>query len=101
LNTDLQYPFGRVQLVEYSRSAKNNCLKAIQALPLQLDYAIKNFNDAHLHTPYRDGGWTPDQIIHHLADSHMNAFKRFKLALHEEHPPLNLMIKMYGLKQSM
>jgi hypothetical protein len=40
MNTDLQYPIGRVQLVEYSETAKNNCLKAMQALPIQLDYAI-------------------------------------------------------------
>jgi hypothetical protein len=86
MNIDQQYPIGRVQLVEYSESAKINCLKAIQALPLHLDYAIENLNDTHLHTPYRDGGWTPNQIIHHLADSHMNAFIRFKLALCEEHP---------------
>ena len=86
MNTDLQYPIGRVQLLDYSEAAKNNCLKAIQGLPIQLDYAIENLNDTHLHTPYREGGWTPNQIIHHLADSHMNAFIRFKLALNEDHP---------------
>ncbi len=86
MNTVLQYPIGRVQLLEYSDIVKDNCLKAIQGLPIQLDYAVENLNDTHLHTPYRDGGWTPNQIIHHLADSHMNAFIRFKLALHEEHP---------------
>ena len=86
MNIDLQYPIGRVQLLEYSDIVKDNCLKAIQGLPIQLDYAVENLNDTHLHTPYRDGGWTPNQIIHHLADSHMNAFIRFKLALHEEHP---------------
>ena len=86
MNTDLQYPIGRVQLLGYSDIVKDNCLKAIQGLPIQLDYAIENLNDTHLHTPYRDGGWTPNQIIHHLADSHMNAFIRFKLALHEERP---------------
>ena len=86
MNTDLQYPIGRVQLVEYSEAAKDNCLKSIRALPLQLDHAIENLNDTHLHSPYREGGWTPNQIIHHLADSHMNAFIRFKLALNEDHP---------------
>lgn len=86
MKPDLQYPIGRVELIEYNEVVKDNCLKAIQTLPLQLDYAIQDLNDTHLHTPYRDGGWTPNQIIHHLADSHMNAFIRFKLALNENHP---------------
>lgn len=85
---DLQYPIGRAQLIEYSDSSKDNCLRAIRALPIQLDLAVENLNDTHLHTPYRVGGWTPNQIIHHLADSHMNAFIRFKLALNEEHPTI-------------
>lgn len=53
MNTDLQYPIGRVQLLEYSDIVKDNCLKAIQGLPIQLDYAVENLNDTHLHTPYR------------------------------------------------
>lgn len=86
MNETLQYPIGRVQLVTYSEAAKESCLRAIQSLPLQLDQAIENLNDSHLHAPYRSGGWSPNQIIHHLADSHMNAFIRFKLALVERHP---------------
>jgi len=48
MNTDLQYPIGRVQLLEYSNIAKDNCLKAIQSLPIQLDYAVENLNDKKL-----------------------------------------------------
>ena len=88
MNEDLQYPIGRVQLIDYSETAKDNCLRAMQALPLQLDYVIQDLNDTHLQTPYREGGWTPNQIIHHLADSHMNAFFRFKLALLENNPTI-------------
>ena len=88
MNHDLQYPIGKFQLTDYSEAVKDNCLKAIQTLPLQLDYAIQDLNDTHLHMPYRDGGWTPNQILHHLADSHMNAFIRFKLALLENNPTI-------------
>lgn len=51
MHTDLQYPIGRVQLLEYSDAAKENCLKTIRALPLQLDHAVENLNDT-VSTPF-------------------------------------------------
>ena len=84
----LRYPTGKVAFVEYSEKAKNDCVAAILAMPPLLDFAVENLNDDHLHTPYREEGWTPNQIFHHLADSHMNAFIRFKLGLTEEHPTI-------------
>lgn len=60
----------------------------IRALPATLERAVKGLNDTQLDTPYRDGGWTVRQVVHHLADAHMNAFIRMKLILTEEKPTL-------------
>ncbi len=60
----------------------------IRALPALLESAVEGLSDAQLDTPYRQGGWTVRQVVHHLADSHMNAFVRMKLILTEEHPTL-------------
>jgi uncharacterized damage-inducible protein DinB len=51
-----------------------------------LEYAVLNLNDDQLHVPYREGGWTINEIVNHVADSHMNAFIRFKLGLTEDNP---------------
>ncbi|MEH7748645.1 putative metal-dependent hydrolase, partial [Neobacillus drentensis] len=61
-------------------------INEIEGLPRLLRDALKDLNNEQLDTPYRSGGWTVRQVIHHLADSHMNAFVRFKLALTEENP---------------
>jgi len=63
----------------------------LRQLPIELEYAIENLDATHLNSPYREGGWTIQQLVHHIADSHMNAYIRFKLALTEE----NLTIKTY------
>ncbi len=63
-------------------------IDAIAALPDQVEAAVKGLNDAQLDTRYREGGWTVRQVVHHLADSHMNAFVRMKLILTEDHPTL-------------
>ena len=55
-------------------------------LPAMLEFAIKDLDAAQLHTPYRPGGWTVHQLIHHIADSHINAYTRFKLGLTEDNP---------------
>lgn len=60
----------------------------IRALPSGLEEAVSGLNDAQLDTPYREGGWTVRQVVHHLADSHLNAFIRMKLILTEEHPAI-------------
>ncbi len=60
----------------------------IQQLPAQLEAAIAGLNDAQLDTPYRDGGWTVRQVVHHLADSHMNAYIRMRLIATEDRPTL-------------
>jgi uncharacterized damage-inducible protein DinB len=60
----------------------------IRNLPKKLQEAVKGLDDQQLQTPYREGGWTPAQVVHHLADSHMNAFIRMRLALTEEKPTI-------------
>ncbi|MFN0156652.1 MAG: YfiT family bacillithiol transferase [Bacteroidota bacterium] len=60
----------------------------ISTLPSLVKQAVSGLNDQQLDTTYRDGGWTVRQVVHHLADSHMNAFVRMKLILTEERPPL-------------
>jgi uncharacterized damage-inducible protein DinB len=60
-------------------------IEAIRRLPSELNATIDGLTDSQLDIPYREGGWTPRQIVHHIADSHMNAFIRMKLVLAEEH----------------
>ena len=67
---------------------RNAKIAAIAALPDILAQSVKGLNDTQLDTPYRDGGWTVRQVVHHLADSHMNSFIRTKLALTEEVPTI-------------
>lgn len=60
----------------------------IRALPAKLEAAINGLTDKQLDTPYREGGWTVRQVVHHLADAHLNAFVRTKLILTEDNPRL-------------
>jgi hypothetical protein len=86
---DLQYPIGRFVATDtYQPELQDDCISAIEALPAWLDVCIENLDADQLDTPYRPGGWTVAQVIHHLADSHMNAFIRLKLALTEESPTI-------------
>ena len=86
---DLQYPIGRHDTPDtYRPELQNDWIAAIEALPSWLDVCIENLDAAQLETPYRPGGWTVIQVIHHLADSHMNGFIRTKLALTEESPTI-------------
>ncbi|MBK9636370.1 MAG: bacillithiol transferase BstA [Bacteroidetes bacterium] len=86
---DPRYPIGKyLPQADFTKEVMENWLAIIAALPTQLDLAIKNLNDDQLDTPYRDGGWTVRQVVHHVADSHMNAYIRFKLALTEENPTI-------------
>jgi hypothetical protein len=63
-------------------------IQKIKDLPAKLELVLKELNDQQLDTPYRDGGWTVRQVVHHLADSHMNAFLRFKFMLMEDFPKI-------------
>jgi uncharacterized damage-inducible protein DinB len=89
--TDPKYPIGRYEPKPFSEEQKNEWLDNIRQLPSELEYAIQNLDEVQLHSPYREGGWTVHQLVHHVADSHMNAYIRFKLALTEE----NVTVKTY------
>jgi hypothetical protein len=92
--TDHKYPIGRYEPKSFSETQKEEWLNNIRQLPAELEYAIQNLDEAQLLSPYREGGWTIQQLVHHVADSHMNAYIRFKLALTEE----NLTVKGYEEK---
>jgi hypothetical protein len=82
--SDLRYPIGRYEPKPYSEELKKEWLHNIRQLPTELEYAIQNLDADQLQSPYREGGWTIHQLVHHVADSHMNAYVRFKLALTED-----------------
>ena len=65
-----------------------NHIAAIERLPAEAEAVVAGLDDAALDTPYREGGWSPRQVIHHLADSHMNAFIRMRLIVTEDHPAI-------------
>jgi hypothetical protein len=71
-----------------TQSEREDCIARIGALPAQLRELIADATDEELARPYRPGGWTSFQVIHHLADSHMNMFVRAHLILTEDNPPL-------------
>ncbi len=84
---DPQYPIGKFQAPEKITPAMRvEFINQIAEAPERLRAAIKGFSAAQFGTPYREGGWTVRQLVHHLPDSHMNAYIRCKLALTEEEP---------------
>lgn len=68
--------------------AKDKWIQVLEEVPAKLKQAVEVMTDSQLDTPYRDGGWTVRQVVHHLADSHMNSYIRFKLSLTEETPAI-------------
>jgi hypothetical protein len=86
---ELQYPIGKfVKPAHIPEVLVHDWIKEIEKLPEQLIAAIDGLSEEQLDTPYRPEGWTVTQVIHHLADSHMNAYMRFHLALTEENPTI-------------
>jgi hypothetical protein len=87
---DLRYPIGRFSLPASSVAGVRAAhIQTVRLLPERLCIAIAGLNDARLDTPYREGGWTVRQVVHHLADSHAMAYTRCKLALTEDWPTVN------------
>jgi hypothetical protein len=84
---DLSYPIGRFEWTgESSEAQRRESIARIQAAPARLRAAVAGLTGAQLDTPYRPGGWTVRQVVHHLPDSHMHSYARFRLALTEEAP---------------
>lgn len=83
---DLRFPIGRATIPEADAATYARLIDDIAAAPAALRAAVSGLTDAQLDTPYRDAGWTVRQVAHHVPDSHMNAYVRFKLALTEDAP---------------
>ena len=85
---DLRYPIGKYQPQPFSAKQLEEWLIDIKFLPQHLENAILNLDEQQLATAYRPEGWTVRQVVHHVADSHMNAYIRFKLGLTENNPTI-------------
>ena len=89
MNPDLSYPLGRFEMPKSVDVAmRSGHVAAIESTPRSLRDAIAGLDARQLDTPYRPGGWTVRQVVHHLPDSHMNAYVRFRLALTEDAPTI-------------
>jgi hypothetical protein len=94
-STDPRYPVGAPPRIESIDAAQiSGYIAGLAALPENLRSAVDGLNDVQLDTPYREGGWTVRQLVHHIADSHMQAYGRMRLALTEDWP----VIKPYNEK---
>lgn len=86
---DLRYPIGRFEYDgNSSREVIDRFISDIDSLPRLLRAAVAGLDDKQLDAPYRDGGWSSREVVHHVADSHMNAYVRCKLALTEHAPTI-------------
>ena len=86
---DLRFPIGEFKMVpDATPEMRENWIKEIESAAVRLREAVAGLSDEQLDTPYRPEGWTIRQVVHHLPDSHMNSYTRFKLALTEEHPAI-------------
>ena len=87
---ELRYPIGRMKLLEGPADARqrDEWIHTIEGLPRRLREAVEGFTPQQWDTPYRPGGWSVRQLVHHIPDSHLNAYTRFKLALTEDEPTI-------------
>jgi hypothetical protein len=87
--SDLSYPIGKFHFSgSLSEDLKRQAIDDIEETPTKLRSAVTGLSEDQLNTPYRPGGWTVRQVVHHVPDSHMNAYMRFKLALTEDEPTI-------------
>jgi hypothetical protein len=86
---DPSYPIGKFEMPkEVMAARRKQAIDEIASTPAKMRAAVKGLNDAQLDTPYRAGGWTVRELVHHVPDSHLNAYVRLKLALTEEKPTI-------------
>ena len=91
MNNDdlLRYPIGKfIARDSYSTEELQRCIERIENLPREIEKIINSMTIKQLDTRYREGGWTARQVVHHMADSHMNAYIRFKWSLTESTPTI-------------
>jgi hypothetical protein len=88
----LRYPVGKFERLKapLGRAGREPLVKTIEDTPARLRALVGGLSDAELETPYRPGGWTIRQVVHHVPDSHMNAYVRMKLAATEESPTIRV-----------
>ena len=85
----LRYPIGKFQFREATLSLDTPAfIASLEALPAELRKIVEDLNETQLDTPYRPEGWTVRQLVHHVADSHMHSYLRFRWALTEENPTI-------------
>src|SRR5512140_1351330 len=86
---DPRYPVGHPELKQtYTTDERKQLIEQIAAAPSRLRDAAAGLSDSQLNTPYREGGWSVRQVVHHVPDSHLNAYIRTKLALTEDEPTI-------------
>ena len=86
---DPRYPIGKIELPgALTPAARAQAIATLAGVPHALHDAVRGLDQAQLDTPYRDGGWTLRQVVHHIADSHVNAYVRHKLTITETDPPV-------------
>ena len=89
ITTDASYPVGRFDRhATIAPGMRAPAIDVLRALPAQLRLNVADLSESQLDTPYRDGGWTVRTLVHHVADSHMNAYVRTKLGLTEDNPTI-------------
>jgi DinB family protein len=87
--TDPRYPIGKFERRDtLTRDERRKCIDQIAAVPQGMRAAVRGLDQKQLDTPYREGGWTLRQVVHHVPDSHMNAYMRMKHALTEDSPTI-------------
>lgn len=86
---DPRYPIGKFEMPkDITAERRRHAIDAIATTPAKMRAAVKGLNDVQLDAPYREGGWTVRQVVHHVPDSHMNAFIRLHIALTEDRPTI-------------
>lgn len=89
MSLDERYPIGKYEFPEEISSQQIDIwIQEIKDLPKQIRQALDGLTEQQLDLPYREGGWTIRQVVHHLADSHINSYTRFRLALTEDKPTI-------------
>src|ERR1700688_3403900 len=89
MEMDLRFPVGQFQRpAQITEEQRRAYISTIAETPMRLKAAVEGLTTAQLDTPYRPGGWSVRQLVHHLPDSHMNSYVRFKLALTETEPKI-------------